>query len=171
MLFLTPKEACHWLRERGHTPDLNRDWPSVPKAWKRSFLIPKDSLRKAHLAWLIARFMLESKPALLWTIETDIWSGVPALELLFDGYRSHLGAVQGFLDAPVCVASPDEMDAFAGLIGLSMFACWGGVLIQPTEGLLLTFNHDEFLDSFAGQDERLKQLYQELERFGMSGGG
>lgn len=144
MQILTEDEAAVLLNAsdlRSFVADVAWQYPdTVP-----NYRLPKDSGVKVALARLIANFLLDRGPFLLWVTGTGIWSSGEHLDL-FDRYRMSFGESRSIQDAPLHRLGLGDRDAAISLLCMGLFFVWDVELVSTNRSIAITFSHDEWME-------------------------
>lgn len=126
-----------------------------------SYRIPPDSGKKTILSRIIASFFELEGESLLWINEYGIW---PSCEdwTLFEGFRKSLGEHSSLFEKPGHIFSKQDLDFVSSFIAMTLYFCWGAIIVSTNKSLLVRISHDEMLDIYS-KDEKVV-LYKMIEK-------
>lgn len=126
-----------------------------------SHFLAADSGAKVGLARVLANLFLDRGKAILWITETGIWPSAEHMDV-FARYRLSYGETRTVTAAPVhFFESSEDLDAFVGILCLSLFFVWGFEVISGSRSLAMTISHDEWLEyRFASGEEHFVSYFE-----------
>lgn len=127
------------------------------------FMIPVDSGKKTALSKTIVSLFDAKDEALLWINEFGIW---PSCEdrYLFAGFRKSLGEYSPLHEKPGHFFSNKDLDAVSSLIAMTLYFCWGAIIISTANNFIIKISHDEVLYLYAREKECLSKMQESLTK-------
>jgi hypothetical protein len=113
--------------------------------------IPADSGRKTIISRTVASFFDTEDESLLWIDEYGIWKSCEDW-ILFDGFRQFLGEGSPLYEKPGHIFSRKDLDSVCSLLAMTLYFCWGAVIVKADKSLVIRISHDEILDIYITEE-------------------
>jgi hypothetical protein len=156
MHFYTPQECEEWLKGRQRTkPD------ATPGLRHERIAYPKEPHSIYSFARWIAANLTYDQPSLLWITEWGIWPSSENWHLYYK-LKEACEDRRQLHESPGHLFQKHESEDLASFLQLSMLNGWGGYLLTHANFVNLFFSHDEYMDLYAEQQERLTEVSKAL---------
>jgi hypothetical protein len=150
--FYTKQECEMWLSDRQRQrPDL-----MLGVAVER-IQYPPEHYRVFFVAHWIATELTHRRPALLFLTEWGIWPSSENWHLYYK-LRQTYGDSRSLHDAPGHLFLEHEAEDLASFLQLSILNGWGGYVLTEAGYVNAFFSHDEYIDFFAENSEKLAEI-------------
>jgi hypothetical protein len=171
MRFLTEPEAADWARGRsmllpfGDRPERQPHLPSL------RVRLPQGAHRFYGLSEFLARVVPTSGDAcLLWMTGYGIWPSSENTHLYYR-LRASYGDRRLLHEAPAHLCLKHEREDLATMVQLALLFGWDGYVLPDSDHLAAFCSHDEFVELYSRDANRLEEIKAELFRLdpGLSG--
>ena len=100
-------------------------------------------------------------PPLLWVTEWGIWPSSENWHLYYK-LRQTYGDQRLLYETPGHLFLEHEAEDLASFLQIAMLNGWGGYVLTQANYVNAFFNHDEYIDFFAGHDQDLAEVCKAL---------
>jgi hypothetical protein len=154
--FYTNEECNTWLSDRQRRkPDL------MPDVHVERIQYPPEPYRVFFVAHRVASVLTYRMPTLLSITEWGIWPSSENWHLYYK-LRQTYGDNRLLHDAPGNLFLEHEAEDLASFLQLSMLNGWGGYVLTEANYVNAFFSHDEYINFFAQNSEKLADIRKVL---------
>ncbi len=156
MRFYTDEECKDWLHGRGlQTPE------TIPGARREEVKFPQESGQILYLAHWMATSLTCGNEALLWITNPLIFPSCANWHLYYK-LRQSYGDHRLWHEAPGHLFLGYETEDLNSFLYLSMLSSWDGDLVIAASDIHASFDHHDYVTFYAGEEESLDYVRQNL---------
>ncbi len=157
MNFITKAECCDWCKQRGLEVDDDRRGIRNTFAHSMTTRIPPESRRHAILSRYLIHVLPQWDNCLLWVTTWGVWP-TEENEPIYNHLRSGYGDNRPLIEAPGHLFDQSEKEDAVGFLRLVFTYGRDAYLIPSNSTTMVFVSHDEYVDVFVGDKQRLKDI-------------